>query len=213
MHRLRCSGIFDFFSATTERNSTELGDRKLRNITTFDRKQDLSALYQFYVFRADRKTNKAAIASDWLRYFSLLCNRWTEFNESKFKYPLSSLCFSGWIGKPRSTPLPLISRDIFDSIFSVTAEQYSSKLDRKQDLNVLYQVCVVVVFFFLPIWNPRSSPLSLIALYNFDFISATAERNSTKLDREQDLNILQFVFFGPIIYQHLFNSKLNSGAR
>ena len=37
---------------------------------------------------------------------------------------------------------PLISRDIFD-FSSVTAEQDSTKLDRKQDLNVLYQFCVI----------------------------------------------------------------------
>ena len=37
---------------------------------------------------------------------------------------------------------PLICRDIFD-FSSVTAEQDSTKLDRKQDLNVLYQFCVI----------------------------------------------------------------------
>ena len=36
---------------------------------------------------------------------------------------------------------PLIDWDIFDFSFK-TAEQNSTKLDRKQDLNVLYQVCV-----------------------------------------------------------------------
>ena len=34
-----------------------------------------------YVFRADRKNKMAALASDWLRHFSLLLwNCWTEFN-------------------------------------------------------------------------------------------------------------------------------------
>ena len=37
---------------------------------------------------------------------------------------------------------PLICRDIFD-FSSVTAEQDSTKLDRKQDLNVVYQFCVI----------------------------------------------------------------------
>ena len=36
---------------------------------------------------------------------------------------------------------PLIGGDIFD-FSSETAERNSTKLDRKQDLNVLYQVCV-----------------------------------------------------------------------
>ena len=60
---------------------------------------------------------KAALASDWLRHFRLLlCDRWTEFNETwqetKFqRRPLPSSC-------------------------------YSTKLDWKHDINVLYKVCV-----------------------------------------------------------------------
>ena len=81
--------IFDFSSETTEPNSTK-----------FDRNQDLNALYQVCVFRADRKNRMAALASDWLRHFRLLCrNRWTEFNkswqEARFQCPLPSLCFLG----------------------------------------------------------------------------------------------------------------------
>ena len=49
--------------------------------------------------------------------------------------------FCGPIGKTRWPPWPLIGRDIFD-FSSETAERTSRKHDRKQDLNVLYQVCV-----------------------------------------------------------------------
>ena len=64
--------IFDFSSETAERNSTKL-----------DRKQDLNALYQGCVFRADRKNKMAALASDWLRHFWLLLwNHWTKFIET-----------------------------------------------------------------------------------------------------------------------------------
>ena len=49
--------------------------------------------------------------------------------------------FFGPIGKTRWPPWPLIGWHIFD-FFSETAERNSRKLDRKQDLNVLYQVCV-----------------------------------------------------------------------
>ena len=49
--------------------------------------------------------------------------------------------FFGPIRKPRWPPRPLIGWDILD-FSSETAEQNSPKLDRKQDLNVLYQVCV-----------------------------------------------------------------------
>ena len=175
--------IFDFSSETDERNSTKLY-----------RKQDLNALYLVCVFRADRKNKMAALASDWLRHFRLLLwNRWTEFKETwqeaRSQHPLPSLCFSGWsekqngspslwlaetfstsplkpmngiqrnltgskistpstkfvflgpIGKTKWPPWPLIGRDIFD-FSSETAERNSPKLDRKQDLNALYQVCV-----------------------------------------------------------------------
>ena len=45
------------------------------------------------------------------------------------------------IGKTRWPPWPLIDWDIFH-FSSETAERNSTKLDRKQDLNVLYQICV-----------------------------------------------------------------------
>ena len=175
--------IFDFSSETAERNSTKL-----------DRKQDLNALYQVCVFRADRKNKMAALAYDWPRHFRLLLwNRWMEFNETWQKVRsqclLPSLCFSGrsekqdgrpglWlaetfltsplkplnyiqrnligsklstpstkfvffgpIGKTKWPPWPLIGWDIFD-ISEESAERKSTKLDRKQALNALYQVCV-----------------------------------------------------------------------
>ena len=67
------------------------------------------------------------------------------------------------------------------------------KLDRKQDLNVLYQVCE----FFGQIGKIRWPPWPLIGWDIFDFFSETAERNSTKLDREQDLN----VFYQVCVFQ------------
>ena len=81
--------IFDLSSETAEWNSTKL-----------DRKHDLNVLYQVCVFRADRKNKMAALASDWLRLFRLLCwNCWTEFNETwqeaRSQCLLPSLCFSG----------------------------------------------------------------------------------------------------------------------
>ena len=48
--------------------------------------------------------------------------------------------FFGPIGKTRWPPWPLIGWDIFD-FSSETAERNSTKLDRKQDLNIIYQVC------------------------------------------------------------------------
>ena len=267
--------IFDFSSETAEQNPTKL-----------DRKQDLNVLYQVCVFRADRKNKMAALASDWLRHFRLLLwNGWTEFNEnltgSKISTSSTKFVFFGLIGKTRWPPWPLIGWDIFD-FSSETAEWNSTKLDNKQDLNVLYQVCVFradrknkmaalasdwlrhfrlllwnrwtefnetwqearsqrplpslcfsgwsekqdgrpglwlaetfstsplkqlnriqrnlpgsqistssTKFVFLgPIGKTRWPPWPLIGWDIFDFFSETAEWNSTKLDRKQDLNVL-----------------------
>ena len=141
--------------------------------------------------------------------------------------------FFGPIGKTRWPPWPLIGLDVFD-FSSETAERNSTKLDRKQDLNVLNQVCVfradgkkqdgrpglwlaetfstsplkplnrsqrnltgrkistssTKFVFFGPIGKTRWPPWPLIGWDIFDFSSETAERNSTKLDRKQDLNVL-----------------------
>ena len=178
--------ILNFSSVTAIWNSTKLG-----------RKQDLNVLYQGCVFPADWKNKMATPASDWLRHFRLLLwNRWMEIN----------------------------------------------KIHRKQDLNVFYHVCVFRVYWrnkiaapacdwlrhfrfllwnhwmeFNKIWQDARSQRPLISLCfsgrskekdgrpasdlprHFDFSSVTAEQDSRKLDRKQDLSVLyQFVLFGPI---------------
>ena len=201
--------IFDFFSETVERNSTKL-----------DRKQDINVLYKVYVFRADRKNKMAALASDMLRHSRLLLwNCWTEFNETwqeaRSQRPLPSLCFSGrsekqdgrpdlWLAETFSTsslkPLNLIQRNLTGSKISTSSTKF--------------------VFFGLmektrwPYWR-------LIGWDMFDFFSETAERNSMKLDRKQDLNVLyQVCVFSPMSKQKLppwlicqKGGTLYSGAR
>ena len=203
-----------------------------------DRKQDLKVLYQVCVFRADPKNKMAVLASDWLRHFRLLLwNCLMEFNETwqeaRSQHPLRSLCFWGRSEKKRWLPWPLIGWNIFD-FSSKTAEQNSTKLDRKQDLKVLYQVCVfsgrsekqdgrpglwlAETFSTSPLkllngiqWNLTGSiisvsptkcvfcgsirktrwpPWPLIGWDIFDFSSETAIHNKTKLDRKQDLTVL-----------------------
>ena len=87
----------------------------------------------------------AALVSDWPNHFRLLLNRWTEFNETwqeaRSQCPLPSVCFFGPIGKQDGHP-GLWLADTFLTSFSETAELNSTKLDRKQDLHVFYQVCV-----------------------------------------------------------------------
>ena len=169
--------IFNFFSETTEQNSTKL-----------DRKQDLNVLYQVCVFWADRKNKIAALASELLRNFQLLLwNRWTEFNETwqeaRSQLPLPSLCFSGqsekqdgrpglWLAKTFSTsPLKLLS--------GIQQNLTGSKISTSSTKFV----------FFGPIGETRWPSWLLVGWDIFDF-SETAERNSTKLDRKQDLNVL-----------------------
>ena len=170
--------IFDFSSETTERNLTKLY-----------RKVDLNVLYQVCVFRADRKNKMAALASDWLRHFRILFwNRSTEFNETwqeaRSQRPLPSLCFSGqsekqdgrpglWLAETFSTsplkPLNGIQRNLIGSKISTSSTKF---------------------VFFGPIGKTRWPPWPLIGWDIFDFSSETSERNSTKLDRKQDLNVL-----------------------
>ena len=140
------------------------------------------------------------------------------------------------VRKTRWLPWPLIGWDIFD-LSSETAERNSKKLDRKQDLNVLYQVCVFwanwknkmaslasdwLRHFRLLLWiswtqfnetwqearsqrllpslcfsvqsENKMAALASDWLRHFRFSSESAERNSMKLDRKQDLNWLNVLY-------------------
>ena len=60
---------------------------------------------------------------------------------SKISTSSTKFVFFGPIGKTKWPPYPLIGWHIFD-FSSEIAEWNSTKLDRKQDFNILYQVCV-----------------------------------------------------------------------
>ena len=60
---------------------------------------------------------------------------------SKISTSSTNFVFFGPIGKTRWPPWPLIGWDIFH-FSSETTERNSTKLDRKHDLNALYQICV-----------------------------------------------------------------------
>ena len=161
--------IFDFSSKTAERNSTKL-----------DRKQDLNVLYQIKM---------DALVSDWLRHFRiLLWNRWTEFNETwqeaRSQYPLPSLCFSGWSEKQDGRPGLWLAET-----FSTSPLKPLNGIQRNLTGSKI-SISSTKFVFFGPIRITRWPPWPLIGWDIFDFSSETAERNSTKLDRKQDLNVL-----------------------
>ena len=66
---------------------------------------------------------------------------WRNLTGCKISMSSTKIVFFEPIGKTRWPPWPLIGWDIFN-FCSETAERNSTKLDRKKDLKVLYQVCV-----------------------------------------------------------------------
>ena len=150
----------------------------------------------------------------------LLWNCWMEFNETwqeaRSQHPLPSLFFSGrsekqdgrpslWLAETFSTsPLKLlngIQRNLTGSKISTSSTKF---------------------VFFGPIRKTRWPPWPLIGWDIFHFSSETAERNSKKLDRKQDLNVFyQVCFFFRLISKQKFPSwlicqkggTLYSGAR
>ena len=131
--------IFDFSSETTERSSIKL-----------DRKQDLKALHQVGVFQVDRKKQNGLpglwlAETFWTSPLKTLNGIQRNLKGSKIAMPSIKFVFFFWpIEKTKWLPWPLIGWDIFD-FSSKTTERNSMKLDRKQDLKALYQVCVFQV--------------------------------------------------------------------
>ena len=164
--------IFDFSSKTAERNSTKLDRKQdlnvLYQVCVFRADQYktrwppwLLIGWDILDFSSEKaELHETCTGSKMQRPLPSLCplglwfKCWNifDFSEtaeriqrnltgSKFNVLLQSLCFFGPIGKTRWPPWPLIGWDIFD-FSSETAERNLMKLDRKQDINVLYQVCV-----------------------------------------------------------------------
>ena len=155
--------IFDFSSETAQQNLTKL-----------DRKQDLNALYQVCVFRADHKNKMAALASDWLRHFRLLLwNRWTEFNETwqeaRSQRPLPSLCFLGRSEKQDGRPGLWLAETFFTSPLKPMNGIKRNLTGSKISTPSTKFVC------FGPIGKTRWPPWPLIGWDIFNFSSEMAE--------------------------------------
>ena len=139
--------------------------------------------------KVDKKKSSVRLSVVNFSHFRLLLwNCWTEFNETwqeaRSQLPLPSLCFSGrsekqngrhglWLAETFSTsplkPLKGIQRNLIGSKISTSSTKF---------------------VFFGPIGKTRFPPWPLIGWAIFYLFSETAEQNSTKLDRKQDLNVL-----------------------
>ena len=95
-----------------------------------------------YTFVITRRPSSVCPSLTFIFSTSLKTLNGIQQNFTGIKILMSStkFVFFGPIGKTRWPPWPLIGWDLFD-FFSETVEQNSTKLDRKQDLNVLYEVC------------------------------------------------------------------------
>ena len=121
-----------------------------------------------------------------------------EFNETlqdaRSQCPLPSFVFFGLIGRTRWPPQPLIGWDIFD-FFSETNEQNSTKLDRKQDINVLYKFCVFRA--------GREKKDGRPGLWLAETFSTSSLKSLNGIQRNLtgskiSMSSTKFVFFGPI---------------
>ena len=124
-----------------------------------------------------------ALVFDLLRYFRLLlCNRWTELNNTwqEARSQRLLLCvLQGQLGEKLS-PKPLIGWEIFE-LSSTSDKRNLTKLDRKQDPNFLYHVCDVTA--------DQKTKIAALTSDKMIHSSQTTERNSTNLERKQDLNV------------------------
>ena len=146
------SHIFDFFSVTAEQNWTKLV-----------RKQVLNVLYYVYVCWADWKTKMASQAFDWLRHFRLLCNRWTEFNETwqeaSSQHPFLFVFFGRpenqdgcpclWLAETYFTSLKLLNR-----IWQNLTGSKISKMATLSDISTKVEHCTQVHDRGPKLWAP-----------------------------------------------------------
>ena len=141
--RIRPSLTFSISTSSLKRNSMKL-----------DKKQDPLPSLCFWADRKKQDGRPGFWLAETFSTSSLKPLNGIQWNLTGSKILTSSTKFVFWgrSEKTRWPPWPLIGWDIFD-FSSKTAERNSTKLDRKQDLNVLYRVCV-----FGPIGKTRWPP-------------------------------------------------------
>ena len=131
---------------------------------------------------------RPSVIVDFSHFRLLLWNNWTEFNETwqeaRSQRPLPSLCFSGWSEKQDGRPGLWLAET-----FSTSPLKPLNRIQRNLTGSKISTSSTKFVFFGM-IAKTRWPPWPLICWDIFDFSSQTTERNSTKLDRKQDRNVL-----------------------
>ena len=130
----------------------------------------------------------ATLASDWLRHIRLLLwNCCKEFNETwqevRSQCPLSSLRFSGRLEKQDGRP-GLWSAETF----STSPLKLLNGIQRNLTGSTISTSSTISLRFLG--WSEKRPSLHLISWDIYDFSFESAEQNSTKLDRKQDLKVL-----------------------
>ena len=141
--------IFDFFSETAKQNRETWHEARSQRPLP-------SLCFSGQLEKQDGRPElwlAETLLTSFLKPLKGICRNLTG---SKISMCSTKFVFFGPIGKTRWPPWPLIGWDIFD-FSSETAERNLKKIDRKQDLNVLYQV-----LFFRLIGKPRWPPWPLI---------------------------------------------------
>ena len=141
--------IFDFSSETAERNSwqnkTWQEARSQRPLPSF--------CFSGWLEKQDGRPGLWLAETFSTSPLKPLNGIWRNLTGSKISTS-SKFVFFGLIGKTRWPPWPHIGWDILD-FSSETTERPATKLDRKKDLNVLYQVC-----FLGADWKNRMAALA-----------------------------------------------------
>ena len=174
--------IFDFSSKPLNRIQ--------RNFTGSKKSTSSTKLVFFGLIEKTRWPPWPLIGWD-INFRLLLWKRWTEFNEiwqeARSQCPLLSLCFSGRSEKQDDRPglwlAETFSTSPLKPLNGIKGNLTGSKISTSS----------IKFVFFRPIRKTRWPPWFLIGWDIFDFSSETAERNSTKVDRKQDVNVLYHV--------------------
>ena len=154
--------FLNFFSATAGQNSTKLNRAQDLNVMKLDKKQDVNVIYQScFSGRSQNQDDRPSLwfaEIFWTYSPQLLSRNKRALTGSKISTSSPNLAFCGPIEKSRWSLCPLLGWYIF-YLFSAIDEQNSTKLNRaqdvmklvrKEDVNVIYQVCV-----FLADWETQ----------------------------------------------------------